>query len=286
MVYLRMGRARTAAYTGRTGPGTGAEAAQVWAASRHADQLCPVQPECPLPLNLDRLPVKFDRSGCCRSVVTERRARDSTRCGRRRQPIRTPAARGSLRLPGDTPELGRDPAPIGGTVAIPPPRPPTPLPYLRHSLEPPRARRRTLRRTSSVRRSSRTRMSTCTQPRQAAPERRSPRPGRWGRPAGRRRTERNRPAGGKGSMARTTQSSNFPTLLARDRASASYGWPTQGCRVWLSNFCRLWLPPIGRRTPHDDSAANEELRLDRSVGNRQRSRPSGGVSTPHRTEAR
>lgn len=121
---------------------------------------------CPVPLNLDRLPLKFDRSGCCRSVVTERRARDSTRCGRRRQPTRTPAARGSLRLPGDTPKLGRALAPTGGTLAIRPPRPPAPLPYLRHSW-PTRSRFQILRRTSSLRRTSRTRMSTRTQPRTA-----------------------------------------------------------------------------------------------------------------------
>ncbi|MFE9651355.1 hypothetical protein ACFYO0_46260, partial [Streptomyces sp. NPDC006365] len=32
----------------------------------------------------------------------------------------------------------------------------------------------------------------------------------------------------------------LPYVVLRDRASPSYGWPTQGRRVWLSIFCRLW----------------------------------------------
>lgn len=52
-----------------------------------------------------------------------------------------------------------------------------------------------------------------------------------------------------------------PYVVLRDRASPSYGSSTLGRRVWLSSFCRSRLALIGRPTSHDDSAANEELRM-------------------------
>lgn len=55
----------------------------------------------------------------------------------------------------------------------------------------------------------------------------------------------------------------------RDWASASYASSSQGRRVWLvwlSELCHLRLALIGRPTPHDDSAANGELRMIATSG--------------------
>ncbi len=61
---------------------------------------------------------------------------------------------------------------------------------------------------------------------------------------------------GGGSGISISLTLNLPYVVLREAVSPSYASPTQGRRVWLSNFCRLRLPSIGRPAPHDDSAAN------------------------------